>query len=608
MRKRLVSILLLVLMFCVLGQSVAAAAGDPWVEEYYRVLDGADQISDAERDELDEACIEFMRQYHLDLALAAVVPSNYASSSMEALAELYYKDCEFGYGETKDGFFFLFDTETGEAAVFCYGAVEGSVDPAYLDYVCATAAAYEADRGVCGVLSGALQLLSDYMAGKADAAPDPAGAGNDEPVRAGEDSGLPPWYPEDPANFTFYHDDAAPRIVDDADIFSSSEERQMETRLAEIRQETGKDIVVYTDNSSYGLSHAVCAADFYDFNGYGCGEEREGVVLFVCMEQGNRGWWVCCTGPDTMDLYTESYANLMDDALYEYMVEGDYAEGVADWIENFRTLYVKGMPFAPDWYPDLNEEFRRTHNADAPRVVDETGLLSASEIRSLTDRAAELSKKYGVDFVIHVAPFPKTMTRDAYTERYYVYNGYGFGENYDGLQLTVFYEDGYYSDCRLTASGTGEKNLTEVNRERLIKACEEKVDDDACYAGLVQWLRQVDHMERTGRVPRSTGYWVGTGAASLGLGSIVGLIGLGRAKRKMASPKVKTDADLYMDRDLSRILGVGSTLLYTSTSRRYAPIRTESSGRSPSGSGRSSYSSHYSGSSGSSHSGSGRRF
>ena len=128
----------------------------------------------------------------------------------------------------------------------------------------------------------------------------PDGEKPDDDLRVGDgDPALPAWYPKDPLSFPFYHDEKAPRVIDIADIFSGEEEQQMEARLAELRTSLGKDIVILADVSTYGLSRSVYAADFYDFNGYGIGPDREGVCLMICMEPGNRGWWCCCTGPVT---------------------------------------------------------------------------------------------------------------------------------------------------------------------------------------------------------------------------------------------------------------------------------------------------------------------
>ena len=47
--------------------SLAAFADDPWTEEYYRVIDYTDTLSDAQVESLDGDCMEMLRTYQLDM-------------------------------------------------------------------------------------------------------------------------------------------------------------------------------------------------------------------------------------------------------------------------------------------------------------------------------------------------------------------------------------------------------------------------------------------------------------------------------------------------------------------------------------------------------------
>ncbi|MBQ4233834.1 MAG: hypothetical protein II700_02905, partial [Firmicutes bacterium] len=60
----------------------------------------------------------------------------------------------------------------------------------------------------------------------------------------------------------------------------------------------------------------VYCADFYDFNGYGFGDEREGLCLLFCMDPDDRGFMTVATGSQTRALFTQQNSNLMDDILY----------------------------------------------------------------------------------------------------------------------------------------------------------------------------------------------------------------------------------------------------------------------------------------------------
>lgn len=583
MKKRICALSLL-LILCVSFCVVPVRADSLWSESYYRAIDRTGELTEEQRNALDEDCLAFMRRYGVDLVLAAVTEP----VSDEEAAE-FYTDCEFGYGESRDGFFWLYDADSERISLLCFGAAEGRIPQEAIDAL----EGYPPERDVYGTLSAGIAYLESCL----DAV-NPSGAAAPE---RNTDTNLPAWYPADTENFAFFHDENAKRVVDAADIFTDAEEQAMEARIAEIRSELQRDIVIYTDVTDYGFGKDALAEDFYDYNGYGCGDESEGVCLFIDMDPADRGWWVNCTGSETMGLYTEDIANLIDDALYEYMAAGACGAGVSDWIENIRGMYVKGNPFAPDWYPAPGETLTPHYDPDAPRVVDEVSLLSETELAALTEQAASVASKWGVDVAIHIMQSPVGMSYSEVAALYYPYMGYGE----DGILLTLLKRPGYLAVTRLNAFGSVADKLTETNETRMREFCEDKTDDGQYYEGLSQWLRQTDHMLRTGRVSRSALYWGVISALSLAIGSAFGGISLGAAIVKMAPPREKEDADAYIDSRSSNIREAGRHYLYTSTTRRYDPPKQKSSGGS---SGGSSYRGSHSGSSGRSHSGSGRSF
>ncbi len=151
----------------------------------------------------------------------------------------------------------------------------------------------------------------------------------------------PYWYPEDISAFEDYHNDNSVRIVDDADLFSDSQEAEMLEKIRLVQKDFGYDLVVYTDVQSYGLTRGVCAADFYQFGGYGLGDDYSGSVLFICMESGNRGWFSAARG-QSRSYFTEDNVNDIDDLLEPHMKSGDYADGVLDYLDNIHYLYEHG--------------------------------------------------------------------------------------------------------------------------------------------------------------------------------------------------------------------------------------------------------------------------
>jgi uncharacterized protein len=154
----------------------------------------------------------------------------------------------------------------------------------------------------------------------------------------------PYWYPESVTDFEDFHNDpSTPRLVDDADIFTDEEEAELTAKLDSLRENFPQsDFVVFTDNSSYGLDHDVYAPDFYVFNGYGVGDDYNGVILFICMEEGNRGWYIWGTGGCERLFQSDANIDHLNSTISPYLRSGEYAQGVSAYLDDLNVLFSKG--------------------------------------------------------------------------------------------------------------------------------------------------------------------------------------------------------------------------------------------------------------------------
>ncbi len=130
------------------------------------------------------------------------------------------------------------------------------------------------------------------------------------------------------------------RLVDDADILSSSEEMNLLDTLNELSNELQFDIVVVTTDSTEGKSMRDCADDFFDYNGYGMGDHFDGALLLVDMTQ--REWYISTSGygrkalnDSELDYIGEEVANHLSWEEYTEAFD-DFAEMVADEVEDAR--------------------------------------------------------------------------------------------------------------------------------------------------------------------------------------------------------------------------------------------------------------------------------
>ena len=596
--KKTTSLLTIILLVVMLFTSTygTAFADEDYYEDYYRASSSTGELTDEEKTSLDNDCLDFIKEFKIDMVLLAFDSSERNISDIKASSDKYYEECNFGYGKTRDGIMATYDAHENVVLYTFYGKAIDLIPESYVEFAEGASTEKTDEYGEWGVLYRALGYMREYLREHGTTPQASSSAGNGDNSEAGS-SGMPSWYPDDVDSFKFYHDPDAPRVVDTADIFTDSEEKELAELIKKASSESGKDIVVFTDISTYGLSHRIYAADFYDFNGYGFGDDREGACLMICMDPNDRGWWTCCTGPDTMGLYTESIANSVDDVLYDYMAGGEYAAGVSDWIQNMNTLFIKGIPFAPPWYPDRDEEVVRTHDSDAPRVSDLSEELTREQLDELEARCREMSERLGYDVVIHIADTTYSMGRELYTDKFYTYNGYGFGEDYDGIIAALF----TYSNTSIVATyGKAGEEVSEVNRSRL----ESQSGKDNTYAAAVKFLDNLEHMEKTGRVPRTAMTWIFGAVIFAIIGAIYALFDYLRAKAGLKTPRIAFDANDYIVSGSLYVKAILDKYLRTTTTRTYDPIKDDDS----SSGGGSSYSSSYSGSSGSSHSGSGRSF
>ncbi len=156
-------------------------------------------------------------------------------------------------------------------------------------------------------------------------------------------TGKPSWYKEGFTSADLFHNAPSdPRVVDYAGVFSDAQKSALENKLAGIKTRTGMDVVVVTDKSMYGMEAIEYAAEFYDMNGYGAGDDHSGVVMFISFEPGNRQWFTAGTGKAEKLLGNSDNINIMDDAMEPYMLEGDYYSGVNAYMDKLSVLLEKG--------------------------------------------------------------------------------------------------------------------------------------------------------------------------------------------------------------------------------------------------------------------------
>lgn len=144
-----------------------------------------------------------------------------------------------------------------------------------------------------------------------------------------------------------------PLVVDKAELLSDEEEQALIARLEEISDRFVLDLAVVTVTDFDGKTPEAFADDFYDYNGYGRGENADGAVLvYKSGKEGERRLQISTCGK-TIDALTDYRIDSMLSNIKDYFINEDYIDGFlafADICENdFKVEFEPSV--SPFWIP-----------------------------------------------------------------------------------------------------------------------------------------------------------------------------------------------------------------------------------------------------------------
>lgn len=132
------------------------------------------------------------------------------------------------------------------------------------------------------------------------------------------------------------------KLNDMAGLFTSEEFDDIEQQLYDASDETGWDVIIYTNerNIPYYDMEEICN-DYYDIAGFGRGEENSGVMLTIDM--GSREMFVLTKG-EAMEYFTDERVDeILDDIVY-YLSDDEYVESAQVFIDDVIDFYNQGIP------------------------------------------------------------------------------------------------------------------------------------------------------------------------------------------------------------------------------------------------------------------------
>jgi len=130
---------------------------------------------------------------------------------------------------------------------------------------------------------------------------------------------------------------AQERVVDNAGLLSAGDKQNLINLLASITSEYNFDLVIVTEKNIGNKSPADFADDFFDYNGYGFGQNNDGCILLHVTD--SRDIYAGTSGRG-IEILTETAQNkLLNDAV-KFLSAGNNYEAYRSFLNNWEEFLV----------------------------------------------------------------------------------------------------------------------------------------------------------------------------------------------------------------------------------------------------------------------------
>lgn len=196
-----------------------------------------------------------------------------------------------------------------------------------------------------------------------------------------------------------------------------------------------------------------------------------------------------------------------------------------------------------------------TASAQLPRFIDEVGLLTSEQARTLTQKLDEVSERHQFDTVVAVVPSIGNQEAEFYAADFFEQNGFGFGPDIDGAIFLIAVE---YRDYGFASFGSGIVAFTIVGQDYLDKLVLPHLREDNYYEAFIAYADGVDDFLNKaesgvpydeGNIPKTASeirqYRMYGGLFSLLLALIIAWVVTFSWKRQLISVRKENYANVY---------------------------------------------------------------
>ncbi|HOB19595.1 MAG TPA: TPM domain-containing protein [Candidatus Atribacteria bacterium] len=130
-------------------------------------------------------------------------------------------------------------------------------------------------------------------------------------------------------------------VKDLLNYLTTDEVNDLQGRIEGIGASRGLDVVIVITDDIGSKSPTAYADDYFDYNGYGIGSDRSGLLLLVSM--GTRDVVISTSGK-AISIFTDSRLDDILDEVSSYLSDGEYYKACLEFLEQVDYYATLGAP------------------------------------------------------------------------------------------------------------------------------------------------------------------------------------------------------------------------------------------------------------------------
>ncbi len=135
---------------------------------------------------------------------------------------------------------------------------------------------------------------------------------------------------------------AGTKVYDDANLFTNKEKVLLDKEANALGEDYNMDIVIVTIDDAEGKSSRVYADDYFDYNGFGIGNRRDGILFLLDMD--NREIYISTSGEGIRYLTDKRIENILQDVYDSGISDGDFYSGAKMFLTSTGSYLKSGIP------------------------------------------------------------------------------------------------------------------------------------------------------------------------------------------------------------------------------------------------------------------------